>query len=85
MSFLSYFLTLTPSVSGLAELPATLISKLGCHVGMGLNYIYIYIYIYSLLGCRMAPSNANSLRHHWPGGRHPKQCSIFGRNAQLWG
>ena len=32
MSFLSIFLTLTPSVNGFAELPATLVSKLGCYV-----------------------------------------------------
>ena len=27
-------LTLTPSVNGFAELPAALVSKLGCHVGI---------------------------------------------------
>ena len=50
MSFLS-FSNLTPSVNGFAELPAILVSELGCHVGinfilseLGLNYIYIYIY-----------------------------------------
>ena len=30
----SYFLTLAPSVNGFAELPATLVSELGCHVGI---------------------------------------------------
>ena len=34
MTFLSYFLTLTPSVNGFAEIPATLVSELGCHVGI---------------------------------------------------
>ena len=35
VSFLSYFLTLTPPVNGFAELQATLslISELGCHLG----------------------------------------------------
>ena len=33
-SFLSYFLILTPSVNGFAELPATSVSELGCHVGI---------------------------------------------------
>ena len=32
MWFLSYFLTLTPSLNGFAELPATLVSELGCQV-----------------------------------------------------
>ena len=32
--FLSYFLTLTPSVNGFAELPAILVSEHGCHVGI---------------------------------------------------
>ena len=31
VSFLSYFLTLTPSVHGFAELPATLVSEFGVH------------------------------------------------------
>ena len=31
-SFLSYFLTLTLSVNGFTELPAALVSELGCHV-----------------------------------------------------
>ena len=57
VSFLTYFLTLTPSVNDFAELPATLVSKLGCHVGIRVKqigfelllllYIYIYIYIHS--------------------------------------
>ena len=34
VSFLSYFLTLTPSMNGFAELPATLVIELGCHVGI---------------------------------------------------
>ena len=34
MSFLSYVLTVTPSVNGFAELSVTLVSKLGCHVGV---------------------------------------------------
>ena len=34
VSFLSYFLTLTPSVNGFAELPATLVSELSCHTGI---------------------------------------------------
>ena len=34
VSFLSYFLILTPSVNCFAELPATLFSELGCHVGI---------------------------------------------------
>ena len=33
-SFLSYFLTLTPSENCFAEMPATVISELGCHVGI---------------------------------------------------
>ena len=42
--FLSYFLTLTPSVIGFVDLPAMLVSELGSHVGillseLGLNYI----------------------------------------------
>ena len=43
---------LTSSVNGFAELPATIVSELGCHVGNNLKrvgfelYIYIYIYIY---------------------------------------
>ena len=51
MSFLSYFLTLTPSVNGFPELPATLVSELGCHVGIHFKqvgfelYTCIYIYI----------------------------------------
>ena len=32
--FLSYFLTLKPSVNGFAELPATMAGELGCHVGI---------------------------------------------------
>ena len=36
VSFLSHFLTLTP-VNGFVELPATLVSELGCHVGINLN------------------------------------------------
>ena len=36
MSFLSYFLILTPSVNGFAELPDTLVCEL-CHVGIHLN------------------------------------------------
>ena len=44
VSFLSYFLPLTFSVNGFVELPATLISELGCHVGIhfkrvGFEYI----------------------------------------------
>ena len=48
MSFHSYVLTLTPSVNGFAELPATLVSELGYHLGtyfkrVGfINNIYIY-------------------------------------------
>ena len=34
VSFFSNVLTLTPSVKGFAELPATLVSKRGCHVGI---------------------------------------------------
>ena len=64
MSFFGYFLTLTTYVNYFAEVPATLVSELGCHVCIHLKrvgfdiYIYIYIYIhtaiYSLLGCRVA-------------------------------
>ena len=32
VSFLSYFLTLTSSVNGVVDLPATLVGELGCHV-----------------------------------------------------
>ena len=48
MSFHFYVLSLTPSVNGFAELPATLVSELGCHVGtyvkrVGfINNIYIH-------------------------------------------
>ena len=68
-SFLSYFLNLTPS---------TLVSELGCRVGILLKrigielyssvyiYIYIYIYIYTeVLGCQVA-SNAKSWLCHCP-------------------
>ena len=34
VSFLSYFLNLTPPVNGFTELPATLVSELGCHIGI---------------------------------------------------
>ena len=50
VSFLSYFLTMTLSVNGFPELPATYV--IGCHVGIHYKrvrfelYIYIYIYIY---------------------------------------
>ena len=37
--FLSYFLTLTPSVNGFAELPATLVSERGCHVGINFKRV----------------------------------------------
>ena len=49
VSFHSYFVTLTPSVNGFAEQPATLVIELSCHVhfkGLFQWYIYIYIYIY---------------------------------------
>ena len=55
VSFLSDFLTLTPSVNGFAELPATLVSELDCHVGIHFRrvgfelYIYTYIYIVCLV------------------------------------
>ena len=32
VSFLSFFLSLTPYVNDFAKLPATLVSELGCHV-----------------------------------------------------
>ena len=41
-----------PSVNGFAELPATLLSEVGCHVGIHFEqlgfelYIYIFTYIY---------------------------------------
>ena len=38
MSFLSYFLILTPSVNGFAELPDTLVCEL-CHVGIHLKRV----------------------------------------------
>ena len=34
VSFLSYFLTLTSIVNDSAEMLATLVSELGCHVGI---------------------------------------------------
>ena len=34
VSFVSYIIALMPSVNGFAELPATLVSELGCHVGI---------------------------------------------------
>ena len=48
-----------PSVIGFIELPTTLVSELGCHVGIHFKkvrfelhiyniYIYIYIYIYCI-------------------------------------
>ena len=50
MSFLSYVLTLTSFVNGFAEIPATLVSELGCHVGIHFKHVgfelYIYIYMY---------------------------------------
>ena len=47
LSFFLYVLTLTLSLNGFAEMPATLVSELGCHVGTHeCMYIYIYIYIY---------------------------------------
>ena len=55
VSFLSYFLILTPSVNVFAELLVILVSELRCHVGVNFErhgfelYIYIYIYIYNLL------------------------------------
>ena len=63
MSFLFNFLTLMPSMDCFAVLPATLVSELGCHVSIpfkqvGFELHIYFIYIYSLLGCRMAPSNA---------------------------
>ena len=39
VSFFSYFLILTPSVNGLAELPAALVSELGCHVGINFKRV----------------------------------------------
>ena len=34
VSFLSYLLTLTPSLNRFAELPVTLVREFGCHVGI---------------------------------------------------
>ena len=34
VSFFSFFLTLTSAVNGFRELPATLVSEVGCHVGV---------------------------------------------------
>ena len=34
VSLLSYFLNVMPPVNGFAELPATLVSDLGCHIGI---------------------------------------------------
>ena len=53
MSYLSYFPTLTPSVNGFAELPATLVSEHGYPVGIHFKRVgfesYIYIYIYTCI------------------------------------
>ena len=45
MSFISYFLTLAPSVNGFAELSATLVSELGCHVGIHFKRVLFELYI----------------------------------------
>ena len=51
--FLSSFITLMPSVNGFAELPATLVSQFGCHIGINYKQVgfelYIYIYIYNFI------------------------------------
>ena len=49
MSFISYFVTLTHSVNGFADLPATLVCELGCHVGIHFKQIVYIIYIYTLV------------------------------------
>ena len=47
VSFLSYFLTLTPSVNGFALLPAPLVSELDCHVGIYFKRVGLELYICS--------------------------------------
>ena len=46
VSYLSYFLILMPSVNGFAELPATLVSELGCHVGINFKRVGFELYIF---------------------------------------
>ena len=45
VSFLSYFLTLTPSVNGFAVQTATFVSKRGCHVGIHFKLVRFELYI----------------------------------------
>ena len=52
MLFLSYFLTLTPSGNGFAEIPATLVSELGCHVGINFKQVGFEFYISIFTGLR---------------------------------
>ena len=50
MSFLCYVLTLTPSVNSFAELPATLLSELGCHVGIHFKRVGFELYVCLVAG-----------------------------------
>ena len=45
VSFISYFIILAPSVNGFAELSATLVSELGCHIGIHFKRIGFELYI----------------------------------------
>ena len=45
VSFLSYFLILTSSVNGFAELPATLVTDLSCHVCIHFKRVGFELYI----------------------------------------
>ena len=77
VSFFSYFLTLTLPVKGFVELPATLVSELGCHVGIHFNrvrfelyiyiykYIYIYIYIYTYIYIYIYISDSKRVVVRW--------------------
>ena len=47
VSFLSYFVTLTPYVNCFVELPATLVSEFGCHVFIHFKRVGLDIYIYT--------------------------------------
>ena len=64
VSFLSYFLTLTPSVNGFAELPATLISELGCHVAINFKRVGFESWLSTPLTCGRARVDHNDRPVH---------------------
>ena len=62
VSFLSYFLTLTPSVNGLVERPATLVRELGCHVGINFKQVELELYMHACMAIH-ARAHAHTHTH----------------------